>query len=165
MSNRKIVILEMLNKADGPISASDMARQFNVSRQSIVGDIALLRASGTDITVLTEKMFEDHIYVGTLVCDHGDDRLEEEFYTIVDMGGVVMDVSIEHAIYGELTGRLELSSRYDVDMYLKKVSENKSAAPISRLTGGKHMHRIGCKSREIFDRINKKLCDAGIAVM
>ena len=75
MSNRKIVILEMLNKADGPISASDMARQFNVSRQSIVGDIALLRASGTDITatsrgyVLTEKMFEDHIYVGTLVCD------------------------------------------------------------------------------------------------
>lgn len=93
MSNRKIVILEMLNKADGPISASDMARQFNVSRQSIVGDIALLRASGTDITatsrgyVLTEKMFEDHIYVGTLVCDHGDDRLEEELYTIVDMGG------------------------------------------------------------------------------
>ena len=171
MSNRKIVILEMLNKADGPISSSDMARQFNVSRQSIVGDIALLRASGTDITatsrgyVLTEKMFEDHIYVGTLVCDHGDDRLEEELYTIVDMGGVVMDVSIEHAIYGELTGRLELSSRYDVDMHLKKVSENKSAAPISRLTGGKHMHRIGCKSREIFDRINKKLCDAGIAVM
>ena len=100
MSNRKIVILEMLNKEDGPISASDMARQFNVSRQSIVGDIALLRASGTDITatsrgyVLTEKMFEDHIYVGTLVCDHGDDRLEEELYTIVDMGAVVIEVSI-----------------------------------------------------------------------
>ena len=96
-----------------------------------MGDIALLRASGTDITatsrgyVLTEKMFEDHIYVGTLVCDHGDDRLEEELYTIVDMGGVVMDVSIEHAIYGELTGRLELSSRYDVDMYLKKGSAHK----------------------------------------
>lgn len=107
-------------------------------------------------------MFEDHIYVGTLVCDHGDDRLEEELYTIVDMGGVVMDVSIEHAIYGELTGRLELSSRYDVDMYLKRFQKTKVQRPISRLTGGKHRHRIGCKAGKYLTALIKKLCDAGM---
>ncbi|MBQ9708521.1 MAG: transcription repressor NadR [Firmicutes bacterium] len=169
MSNRQTAIFEILYKAEVPVSASDLARQLNVSRQSIVGDIALLRASGTDITatskgyVLTDRVFGDHQYVGTVVCNHSDERLKEELYTIVDMGGVVIDVSIEHAIYGELTGRLELSSRYDVDLYLAKVSENINAAPISRLTGGKHMHRIGCKDREIFERIRQTLCDAGIA--
>ena len=80
------------------------------------------------------------------------------------MGGIVIDVSIEHAIYGELTGMLELSSRYDVDVFLKKVSDNKSATPISSLTDGEHMHRIGCKSKEIFDCIEKKLYDVGIVI-
>ena len=170
MSDRKTIVLELLNNANGPISASFIARQLNVSRQSVVGDIAILRASGTDITatsrgyVLTDRAFEGNRYVGILICNHGDDRLQEELYTIVDMGGIVIDVSIEHAIYGELTGMLELSSRYDVDVFLKKVSDNKSATPISSLTDGEHMHRIGCKSKEIFDCIEKKLYDVGIVI-
>ena len=33
-----------------PVSAAALARRFSVSRQIIVGDIALLRASGADIS-------------------------------------------------------------------------------------------------------------------
>lgn len=169
MNKRQNAVYEILEKAQGPVSATALARQFNVSRQSIVGDIALLRASGTDITatsrgyVLSDRAYGEYSYIGTLACSHTDERLEEELYAIVDLGGTVIDVSIEHAIYGEITGRLGLSSRYDVDLYIKKVTENASAAPISTLTGGRHLHRIGCRSREVFDRIRNRLCEMGIA--
>lgn len=46
---RRDTILAMLRKADKPVTGTDMARVCQVSRQIIVGDIALLRASGTPI--------------------------------------------------------------------------------------------------------------------
>ena len=45
---RRAVIAQTLT-ADRPISATALAGRFSVSRQIIVGDIALLRAAGLDI--------------------------------------------------------------------------------------------------------------------
>ena len=47
---RRKKILEHLSVSSGPVSATALAGKFSVSRQVIVGDIALLRASGADIT-------------------------------------------------------------------------------------------------------------------
>ena len=46
---RRKAIASILRAADGPISASALAEKFSVSRQIIVGDIALLRSSGEEI--------------------------------------------------------------------------------------------------------------------
>ena len=48
-NQRRQLILETLNQSSQPISASQLAKQLEVSRQVIVGDVALLRASNHDI--------------------------------------------------------------------------------------------------------------------
>ena len=47
---RKDKIIQKLQSAGSPVSASALAREFGVSRQIVVGDIAILRAEGYDIT-------------------------------------------------------------------------------------------------------------------
>ena len=46
---RREGIARRLEQAEGPVSASALAKEFAVSRQIIVGDVALLRAAGLDI--------------------------------------------------------------------------------------------------------------------
>ncbi|NLC83886.1 MAG: HTH domain-containing protein, partial [Ruminococcaceae bacterium] len=48
-AERREEIATLLIGAAEPISAGTLAVQFSVSRQVIVGDIALLRAAGIDI--------------------------------------------------------------------------------------------------------------------
>ena len=45
---RRAAISETLRTAEKPVSASALARRYQVSRQIIVGDISLLRADGAD---------------------------------------------------------------------------------------------------------------------
>ncbi|MDO4546449.1 MAG: 3H domain-containing protein, partial [Bacillota bacterium] len=71
---------------------------------------------------------------------------------------------IEHAIYGEISGKLDLSSRYDVDLFMEKVEKEKNSAPISSLTGGVHLHRIGCKDKAAFSMIKAALSEKGILI-
>lgn len=168
MNQRCEYILEALKEADGPLTASALARRLSVSRQIIVGDVAILRAMGEDV-IATPRGYilgEDRAsfpYIGRIACRHTADQLADELYTIVDLGGTVIDVTIEHAIYGDLSGKLGLASRYDVDRFLARVREEKNAVPISTLTGGIHLHHIGCRDRESFLRIRDRLTDLGIA--
>ena len=48
-AERRQKIMASLSQAQVPISASALASQFGVSRQIIVGDIALLRAADSDV--------------------------------------------------------------------------------------------------------------------
>lgn len=169
MNKRCEKILEMLNNAKAPITATQLAEYFGVSRQAIVGDVAILRAAGYSILATSRGYKVDvskddtFAYTGILTCKHDDDGLKDELYTMVDFGATVIDVTVEHAIYGELTGRLDLSSRYDVDEFLRKVREDKNSSPISSLTGGIHLHRVGCQSKDIFNKIKNALTEKGIA--
>ena len=43
---RRRRITEALEAADVPVSASSLAKELSVSRQIIVGDVAILRAAG-----------------------------------------------------------------------------------------------------------------------
>ena len=49
-AQRRSAIYQQLTHADAPISATALAQQFSVTRQVVVGDIALLRAEGHSIT-------------------------------------------------------------------------------------------------------------------
>lgn len=86
--------------------------------------------------------------------------LSDELYTIVDLGGYIVDVIVEHPLYGQLTGELHLSSRYDVDQFLKKVNDNQ-AKPLSQLTDGLHLHTVRCTNLDTYQRIVESLKTKG----
>ena len=48
-AQRREKILQQLHGASAPISASALAAKLGVSRQIVVGDVALLRAGGAEI--------------------------------------------------------------------------------------------------------------------
>ncbi len=161
---RRQMISEYLQASDSPVTASRLASRFSVSRQIIVGDIAILRASGFAVTATPkgyvmdrDKTSPSRLHTGMIVCKHTPDQLREELYTIVDFGATVINVTIEHAIYGEISGSLDLSSRYDVDLFIDRVKKEKNSAPISCLTDGVHLHRISCKDKETFNMIKASL--------
>lgn len=169
---RRQQIIEMLKNAESngkPVSAASLAKHFGVSRQVIVGDVALLRAAGSDISSTARGYVyrEDSDapaafgYTGIVACSHGDDLLLEELYCVVDYGGCLIDVMIEHPIYGQLSGTLDIRSRFDADQFAAKVACGEGT-PLSALTGGIHLHRIGCRNEEDFLRIRNALSERGI---
>ena len=46
---RRQAILDFLQRSARPVSAGALAERFSVSRQIIVGDVALLRAAGAEV--------------------------------------------------------------------------------------------------------------------
>lgn len=161
---RRENIARRLEQADGPVSATALAREFSVSRQIIVGDVALLRAAGLDIAA-TPRGYVLPAGVGgktfTVATSHGADQMETELNAIVDQGGTVLDVIVEHPIYGQLTAPLRLSSRYEVRQFIERCAQSE-AAPLSLLTDGVHLHTVSCQDAACEQRVKDALRDAGI---
>ena len=126
-AQRRERILTRLTGASEPMSASLLAGELGVSRQIVVGDVALLRAAGAQIDA-TPRGYQLHPaakgYTGILACVHRTaEEMRAELYTVVDQGGVVVDVAVENPLYGELRGNLNLASRYDVDLFLRQAAD------------------------------------------
>ena len=161
---RRQAIAHKLEQAEGPVSASALAKEFSVSRQIIVGDVALLRAGGLDIAATPRGYVMPARSAGlvrTLACRHRGDQMETELNAVVDQGCTVVDVIVEHPIYGQLTGPLRLSNRYEVGQFIQRCREE-SAAPLSLLTEGIHLHTITCPSPEAYARVKDALGELGI---
>ena len=163
---RRQNILAELNDATAPINATKLAEMNGVTRQIIVADIALLRAAGNNIRAEHRGYVLDRT-IGEIrkkiVCKHPKENVVDEFYAIVDNGGKVIDVQVEHSIYGVISADMSISSRFDADEFVRNVSES-GATQLSDLTGGVHVHTIGVKDEVTFDRICAKLDELGILV-
>ena len=162
-TERRAAVARVLEEAAGPVSAASLARQFSVSRQIIVGDIALLRAGGAGILAtprgyVLERCQEGAVH--TVACIHTPEQMEAELTAIVDAGGEVVDVIVEHPVYGQLTGILGLRSRYDIGEFIRRVTQH-GARPLSDLTGGIHLHTIRCRDEKSFQRVQKALTNEG----
>lgn len=160
---RREAILNTLRRADQPVSATALAGTFSVSRQIVVGDIALLRAGGADISA-TPRGYVMHRKEAGLIykvacCHSGAEAMEAELNTMVDQGCTVLDVIVEHPIYGELTGVLDLSSRYDVSQFIARSAQTR---PLSMLTEGIHLHTLSCPSEQAFLRVKEQLRALGV---
>lgn len=163
---RRQQVRRVVEEAEQPVSASALAKAFNVSRQVIVGDVALLRAEGCDIIstargYLCPKNKSTDRYIAKLACRHRNEQTKNELYTIVDMGGSVLDVVVEHCVYGELSVRLELHCRRDVDLFLERFAGG-GARLLSDLTDGLHLHTISCPDAESFAMIKDALQAQGL---
>ena len=162
---RRAALLEQLRHTDTPVSASALAEKLGVSRQIIVGDVALLRAAGEAIEATPRgyRIARSEMGVSALLaCRHdGLDQLRRELYIVADNGGVLEDVIVENPLYGQITGRLHITSRYDADAFLRQAAAAPDAL-LSRLTGGVHLHTIRCPDAEAFERIRDALAAAGL---
>ena len=156
---RRKALAERLRQAEGPLSAAALARELSVSRQIIVGDVALLRAGGLDITATPRGYLLPRPPAGvkcTFACRHRAERIGEELNAIVDQGCTVLDVIVEHPIYGQLTGPLRLSSRYEVAQFVARC-QDQAAAPLSQLTEGVHLHTVLCPDPDAAGRVRDAL--------
>lgn len=162
--DRRREILKMLSAESSPIKASYFATEFRVSRQIIVGDIAILRASGHKIIPTPHGYMLEEAKTPTntavIACKHSNEESLDELYVIVDNGGTVIDVTVEHPVYGEIHGLLNIESRYDADKFAESLKDS-NALTLSSLVEGIHLHTISFRDQECLDRIKKALTDKG----
>ena len=162
---RRENILNYFKENNDPVSANVLAAKFHVSRQIIVGDVAILRAAGHDIAATPRGyLLLDQAEEGIrrqIVSLHTAEQIEEELNICVDYGCEVLDVIIDHPVYGQLSGRLQIRSRYDVMQFMKKVKEEQ-AHSLSELTDGVHMHTLVCPGEKAYEQAVQKLEQAGI---
>lgn len=159
---RRDEISQILSQAEAPVSAAALAGRFGVSRQLVVGDVALLRAGGVDISatargyVMRRERREG--LIRQVACRHEAADMEAELRIMVDNGCTVLDVIVEHPVYGQLAGTLGLSSRYDVGQFILRAN---AAQPLSMLTEGIHLHTLSCPDGEALLRVEEELKAAG----
>ena len=86
---RRQAILEHLRQSSRPVSAGYLAERFSVSRQAVVGDVALLRASGADISATPRGYVISQAAQGLIrqvACRHDAAGMEAELNAMVDQG-------------------------------------------------------------------------------
>lgn len=159
---RREKILARLESEPRQISASALAKDFGVSRQVIVGDVAILRAQGYEITALArgyilekkgrfERVFKTY---------HSDEDTERELNIFVDAGGVCVDVFVYHRSYGEVHAPMNVRSRVDVEAFLSDIASGKSSL-LKNVTSGYHYHTIQAQNEETLDIIEARLKENG----
>ncbi len=144
------------------LSGTDLSRKMGVSRQVIVQDIALLRTAGYDILstrrgyILQEGASCRRVFHVT----HDDLHTEDELNIFVDAGGRVLDVFVEHDVYGLIRGELNISSRRQVREFMENLETGK-AVPLKALTCDEHWHTVIADSEETLDFIQGELAQRG----
>ncbi|MBR5490754.1 MAG: transcription repressor NadR [Oscillospiraceae bacterium] len=162
--NRREAILALLQKSVSPLSAAALAREYGVSRQIVVGDVALLRALGHEISATPRGYVLERdtgMLLRTVATIHSAGDTKTELDIMVDNGCTVKDVIVEHPIYGQLIGSLELKSRYDVNQFLLRSAESE-AMPLCSLTDGIHLHTLLCPDEDSYKRVLDELRREGL---
>ena len=167
-NERREAIRKILGESSAAISAGKLSERLGVSRQIIVGDVALLRAAGCAIDATPRGyrlQLRDNDARGMkkamIACRHESSRTEEELNILVDNGCRVLDVIVEHPVYGQLTGLLAIASRYDVKNFMKRVQMS-AAHSLCELTDGLHIHTVEYADEDAYERALQELDDAGI---
>ena len=120
--NRRQDIVRSLGET--PLSATNLAARYGVSRQVIVQDVALLRAEGKEIIstnrgyILAGKARPTRVFKAR----HTDEQTAEELYLIVDAGGKVEDVFVWHKVYGKICAYMGIDSRRKADEFMAKIA-------------------------------------------
>jgi transcriptional regulator of NAD metabolism len=165
---RRAEVLRRIETADQPLTGTRLSRELGVSRQIIVGDVSILRAEGQKIFATPRGYImpaeDNHKQpLVSLVCQHTAENMETELNTIIDNGGTVLDVIVEHPVYGPLKSDLLLKSRRDIKNFLTKMKKCQ-AKPLLVVTGGVHIHTIRVPDEESLQAIKQELRNKGILV-
>ena len=164
---RREKIIKVLIKNAEPVSGSTLAKQFKVSRQVIVQDVAILRAKGCEIMATPQGYLLPQgagaREKAVLAVKHTPLETEAELNTMVDFGLKVLDVQVEHPLYGELKGYLMLESRQDVKRFVERVNLE-GVSLLSSLTNGVHLHTVEYRRQEDLEGARQALLKKGFLV-
>ena len=163
---RRAKILQILQQQELPLSGTALAKACQVSRQVIVQDIALMRAENHGI-LSTNK---GYIYRAAGVDDcrpkrvfyvrHNTDQVEAEFLAVTELGGTVLDVAVEHEIYGQIRVDLLIEDPRDARDFARKLARCRDN-PLKVLTDDCHYHTVAAPSQRLLDLIEEELRDRG----
>ena len=160
--NRRMGILQMLRAQGTPLSGTALAKAFGVSRQVIVQDIALMRAENHSI-LSTNKGYlyrsgddQPHLPKRVFYVKHATAQVEEEFLTITELGGRVLDVAVEHEIYGYIQVDLLIETPQDARDFARKLACCRDN-PLKVLTDDCHYHTVAAPSEKLLDLIETEL--------
>jgi len=163
---RRMKILSKLQEADTPLSGSALAKVFHVSRQIIVQDIALMRAENYGILstnkgyLLRSKKTENTQPKRVFFVKHTTNEVLCEFKTIIELGGKILDVAVEHELYGQIRVDLLIETEADaVDFHNKLLACRDN--PLKVLTDDCHYHTVAAPSEKLLDLIEQDLRDKG----
>ena len=157
-TDRRKMLLSMIRETDVPVSGTALGKKTGVSRQVVVQDIALLRTEGYPIISTARGYIIDE---PKEVCRlfkvyHTNEQVEDELTTIVDLGGSVVNVMVNHRVYGKLDAPLNIKNRRDVAKFVNDLETGKST-PLLNVTSGYHFHKISAETEEILDEIEVAL--------
>lgn len=162
---RRKFIVNQLKKTKKAYTGRRLAEMTNVSRQVIVTDIALLRTADEPI-IATNRGYiylqedEQETFKKVIACQHRPEDTAEELNIIVDNGVKVLNVIVEHPIYGEMMGSLQIESRFDVKQFIEALHEEQSTL-LSVLTDGIHLHTLEADKEEKLEAAIQALRHAG----
>lgn len=155
---RRKAIATLLASEQEPLSGSALALRFQVSRQIIVQDIAILKSAGYDILsthtgyILQKSPLAERVFK----VRHTTDQTEDELSCIVSLGGTVADVFVWHKVYGRIVAPLNIFSPLHIKQFIEGVRSGKSSE-LMNITGGYHYHTVRADSDKILDRIEQLL--------
>ncbi|MEG2610523.1 MAG: transcription repressor NadR [Bacilli bacterium] len=156
-TERRKKILNIIEESNVSIKGNELANRLNVSRQIIVQDIALIRAAGNDIVATSQGYIifnKSYKIEHKIECKNhkSNEDLFDELKTIIDMGGSVKDVIVNHPRYGEIRAELNISSLRDINDFMNKIKKDEFKQ-LSSLTDYNHSHTIEVSKKEILEQI------------
>lgn len=164
-NERREKLLHILKTSNNPVKGVDLAKELNVTRQIVVKDIALLRASGIDILATSNGYI---IYTiknqeFKIKCKNhaSNEEILLELQTIIDLGGKVKDVIVDHPTYGTIKADLNLSSNRDLKMFMENSKKNEFKQ-LSTLSQDYHVHTIEVQDEKTLEEIKKELKEVNI---
>lgn len=163
---RRKEILQMIKGTTVPISGTELSKKLGVSRQIIVQDIALLRAADYSILSTTKGyLLESSSPSITRVFKlcHTDEEIEKELNCIIDLGGRVLDVFVNHKVYGKIHAQMNIHSRKDIQDFMENLKKGVSK-PLKNITSGYHYHTIEADSEKTLDLIEQELKKIGYLI-
>ena len=126
--NRRKAILQLLESTNEPISGKQLSQQFGVSRQIIVKDISILKSqehiiNSTSRGYVINNTPQGKAYKRVIVCQHNNERMEEELQLIIDNGAMIDDVAIDHPVYGNIRANLMIETQDDLDKFIHAMNK------------------------------------------
>jgi len=152
---RREQIFQILRESTVPVSGNRLAALLGVSRQVIVQDIALLRTRYSILATAQGYL----LYAPakepcrrSFLVRHTAEQISDELTSIVAVGGHVMDVVVEHDVYGQIRADLDLRTIKDVTHFCQLLQKSISG-PLFPISAGVHLHTVEAESEAVLDQI------------
>lgn len=162
-NQRRREILNLLKSDNQVVSSQVLTAKFGVSRQIIVQDIKAIRDMGEQIIsthrgyLLTTAAKAERVFK----CKHGDEDIQKECVIVLENGGTIVDVYVEHRVYGRIREELNIATNTDVEDLVRCFAAGVSR-PLMSLTSGYHYHTVTADSQEVLDKIEQSFKECGI---